>query len=92
MLRVIDHQMRTCKLDVHPDKTNTLNLRCHSEKQYPRKYDFLGFSIRPVMREVKGGRRLLPGIFVINSSKKAIREKFKDLGIHKRRILIKELA
>ena len=92
MLRVIDQRLRACKLALHPDKTKIVNLRGHSEKQYPRKYDFLGFSIRPVMGEVKGGRRFLPGIFVSNNAKKAIREKFSELEIHKRRIPIKELA
>jgi RNA-directed DNA polymerase len=92
MLRVIDQRMRSCKLSLHPDKTKIVNLRGESEKQYPRKYDFLGFSIRPVSREVKGGRRLLPGIFVSNNSKKAMREKFRQLEIHKHRIPIRELA
>ena len=92
MLRVIDQRMRACKLTLHPVKTKIVNLRGHSEKQYPRKYDFLGFSIRPVSRKVKGGRRLLPGIFVSNNAKKAIREKFRELEIHKRRIPLRELA
>lgn len=92
MLRVIDQRMRSCKLTLHPDKTKIVNLRGLSEKKYPRKYDFLGFCIRPVMREVKGGRRFLPGIFVSNNAKKAIREKFRELEIHKRRIPIRELA
>lgn len=92
MLRVIDQRMRACKLTLHPDKTKIVNLRGQSEKRYARKYDFLGFSIRPVMREVKGGRRLLPGIFVSNNAKKAIREKFRQMDIHKRRISLRELA
>lgn len=92
MLRVIGQRMSACKLTLHPDKTKIVNLRGQSEQQYPRKYDFLGFSIRPVMREVKSGRRFLPGIFVSNSSKKAIRAKFRELEIHKRRVPLRELA
>lgn len=92
MLRVIDQRMRACKLTLHPAKAKIVNLGGHSEKQYHRKYDFLGFSIRPVSRKVKNGRRLLPGIFVSNSSKKAIREKFRELAIHKYRIPLRELA
>lgn len=92
MLRVIDQRMRTCKLNLHPDKTKIINLRGQSEKQYPKKYDFLGFSIRPVWRAVKGGYRLLPGIFVSNKAKKAMREKFRELEIHKRRVSLQELA
>lgn len=92
MLRVIDQRMGACKLNLHPDKTKIINLRGQSEKQYPKKYDFLGFSIRPVWRAVKGGYRLLPGIFVSNNAKKAMREKFKELKIHKRRVSLRELA
>ena len=92
MLRVIGQRMRTCKLTLHPAKTKIVNLRGHSENRYPRKYDFLGFSIRPVMRQVKGGRRLLPGIFVSNTAKKAMRQKFREMQIHKRRISLRELA
>jgi len=61
-------------------------------RPYARKYDFLGFSIRPVRREVNGRWLLLPGTFVSQKSKKAIREKFRELEIHKRRVSIKELA
>src|SRR5690606_29932083 len=46
----------------------------------------------PVSREVKGGRRLLPGIIVSNSSKKAMRERCRQWEIHKHRIPIRELA
>lgn len=92
MLQVIDLRMRTCKLSLHPDKTKIVNLRGRSQKQYSKKYDFLGFSIRPVWRAVKGGYRLLPGIFVSNNAKKAMREKFRELKIHKRRVSLQELA
>ncbi len=92
MLRVIDQRMRACKLTLHPDKTKIVNLRGHSEKRYARKYDFQEFSIHPVMREVKGGRRFLPGIFVSNNAKKAMREKFRELEIHRHRMPLRALA
>lgn len=44
------------------------------------------------MREVKGGSRLLPGIFVSSNVKKAIREKFRQFEIRKRMIPMMELA
>jgi hypothetical protein len=92
MLRAIEQRMKTCKLTLHPEKTKIVNLRGRSEKRYARKYDFLGFSIRPVRRELNSRWLLLPGTFVSQKSKKAIREKFRELEIHKRRIPIEELA
>jgi RNA-directed DNA polymerase len=92
MMRAIEQRMKSCKLTLHPEKTKIVNLRGRSEKRYARKYDFLGFSIRPVRREVNGRWLLLPGTFVSQKSKKAIREKFRELEIHKRRIPIEELA
>jgi len=92
MLGVIDQRIPACKLTLHPDKTKIVNLRGHSEKRYAGKYDFLGFSVRPVMREVKGGRKFLPGIFAGNNAKKAMREKFSELEIRKHRMPLRELA
>lgn len=92
MMRAIRQRMNACKLTLHPEKTKIVNLRGRSEKRYPRKYDFLGFSIRPVRREIKGRWLLLPGTFVSQSSKKAIREKFRELELHKRRVPLEELA
>lgn len=92
MLRVIDSRMKSCKLSLHPVKSKIVNLRGKSAIRYPRKYDFLGFSIQPVLREVNGRLLLLPGTFASQKSKKAIREKFRELEIHKRRMPINELA
>jgi len=92
MLRVIDRRMKSCKLTLHPVKTKIVNLRGRADQRYSRKYDFLGFSIRPVMREVNGKRMLLPGTYVSINSKKAIREKFRQMELHKRRVPLKELA
>ena len=92
MLRAIEQRMKTCKLTLHPEKTKIVNLRGWSEQHYARKYDFLGFCIRPVRRAVNGRWLLLPGTFVSQKSKKAIREKFREMEIHKRRVSIKELA
>jgi group II intron reverse transcriptase/maturase len=92
VLRSIRQRMQVCGLKLHPDKTRIVNLRGKSEKRYPRKYDFLGFSIQPVMRKVNNRLMLLPGTFVSQSSKKAIRAKFNEMEIHKRRKPIAELA
>ncbi len=44
------------------------------------------------MREVNGKWMLLPGSFTSQKFKKAIREKFKEMEIHKRSVPIQELA
>lgn len=92
MLSAIRRRFEECKLTVHPEKTKIVNLRGQSMKRYPRKYDFLGFSIRPVLREVKTRRMLLPGTFVSQAAKKSIREKFRSMELHKRRVPIEELS
>lgn len=92
MLGMIDARMKACKLELHSAKTKIVNLRGKAEGSYPRSYDFLGFSFRPVIRNVKGALILMPGFFVSKESKKVIREKFRELEIHKRRIRIEELA
>jgi hypothetical protein len=45
-----------------------------------------------VMREISGRRMLLPGTFVSGASKTFIRNKFRDMEIHKRRKPIALLA
>ena len=65
---------------------------CNLSRRYPRKYNFLGFSIRPVMREINGRNILMPGTFVSISSKKAIRRMFSEMEIHKKRKPIEALA
>lgn len=92
MLARIRERMKACGLTVHPAKTRIVNLRGKSDRRYPRKYDFLGFTLRPVMREINGRWILMPGTFVSSASKTAIRRKFKELDIHKRRKPIEELA
>ena len=92
MLARIRERMSACGLILHPAKTRIVNLRGKSEKRYPRKYDFLGFTLRPVMREIKGRWLLMPDTFVSSASKTSIRRKFRDLEIHKRRKPIEALA
>jgi group II intron reverse transcriptase/maturase len=88
----IGERMQTCKLQLHPEKTKIVNLRGVSVERYARSYDFLGFTLRPVQRKVGERMMLLPGTFVSNKSKTAIRKKFKEWEIHKRRKPLVELA
>lgn len=92
MLGKIGERMQACKLQLHPKKTKIVNLRGVSVERYARSYDFLGFTLRPVQRKVGERMMLLPGTFVSNKSKTAIRNKFKEWEIHKRRKPLEELA
>ena len=92
MLRQIRQRMKSCDLELHPVKTKIVNLRGWSETKYPRKYDFLGFTIRASMQTIKGKGMLLPGTFVSIKSRTSIMGKFRELGIHKWRKPIQDIA
>lgn len=92
MLRQISQRMKNCHLELHPVKTKIVNLRGWSETKYPRKYDFLGFTIKASMQTIKGRGMLLPGTFVSIKSRTSILGKFRDLGIHKWRKPLQEIA
>jgi RNA-directed DNA polymerase len=92
MLKQIEKRMKACKLELHPVKTRIVNLRGQSIAKYPKKYDFLGFTIKPAMSKVKGKCMLLPGSFVSIKSKTAMLEKFRTIEIHKRRKPLEEIA
>jgi RNA-directed DNA polymerase len=92
MLRQVRQRMKTCFLELHPEKTKIVNLRGWSDTKYPRKYDFLGFTIKASMQTIKGKRMLLPGTFVSIKSRTSILGKFREMQIHKWRKPIKEVA
>jgi group II intron reverse transcriptase/maturase len=92
MLRQIRQRMKACHLELHPVKTKIVNLRGRSETKYPRKYDFLGFTIKASMQTIKGRGMLLPGTFVSIKSRTSILGKFRELGIHKWRKPLQEIA
>ena len=92
VLRSIEQRMRTCKLKLHPTKTKIVNLRGRATERYPRKYDFLGFTIKPCHRIIQGKGKVMPGTFVSTASKVRITEKFRKLNIHKWRKPIEEVA
>jgi group II intron reverse transcriptase/maturase len=92
MLRQIKGRMNNCKLNLHPDKTRIINLRGRATKQYPKGFDFLGFTIRPDAYIYKGRIKAVPGIFVSQKSKKSITQKFRDMNIHKWRTSLEHIA
>ena len=92
VMKQIDRRLNTCKLNLHPEKTKIINLRGKAEKKYPKKYDFLGFTIRPNWCSINNKMMLVPSIFISTKSESSVLEKFKKLEIHKRRKPIEELA
>jgi group II intron reverse transcriptase/maturase len=92
VLKQISERLAQCKLELHPEKTKIVNLRGKSEEQYQKKYDFLGFSIKPQWCKINGRGMLLPSIFISGKSERSIFAKFKAMELHKRRIKLEELA
>ena len=90
VLRQIDERLTHCKLTLHPAKTKIVNLRGKSEKKYAKKYDFIGFTIRPQWFKIKG--MLMPSIFISTKSETSIIEKFRQMQIHRKRTTIEQLA
>jgi hypothetical protein len=90
---MIQRRMQTCKLTLHPEKTQIINLYGHSTKRYPKSFNFLGFTIRPKSyRSFRNSEKIcvLPVITVSQKSKTGIMEKFRTLHIHKWRSLTLE--
>ncbi|WP_298357125.1 group II intron reverse transcriptase/maturase [Runella sp.] len=83
MMKGITRRMNDCKLNLHPTKTQIVNLRGESIQEYAKKYDFLGFTIKPSMVKFKERLKVVPSTFVSTKSKKSILQKFKSLEIHK---------
>ena len=92
MLREISKRMTACKLQLHPVKTQIVNLRGESKENYPKGYDFLGFTIKPNMVKFKEKLKVVPSTVVSTKSKKSIMQKFKSLEIHKWRKPIQVIA
>lgn len=92
VLSQIRQRLSFCKLSLHPDKTKIVNLRGTAQKEYPKSYDFLGFTIRPHWCKINGRMLLVPSIFISDKSKQSVLGKFRELQIHKRRKPILEIA
>jgi group II intron reverse transcriptase/maturase len=92
MLRQIKSRMNACKLTLHPEKTKIINLRGISLNRYPKRYDFLGFTIKPASFKTKGKIIAIPGIFVSQKSKTGILQKIREMNIHKWRTSLEHIA
>lgn len=89
---MIEKRMKACKLQLHPEKTKVVHLRGESRKKYPRKLDFLGFSLRVQMVRTKVGLKLMPTSVISSKSKSGVLAKFRSMKIHKMRISIEGVS
>lgn len=89
---MIEKRMRACKLQLHPEKTKIVHFRGESRKKYPRKLDFLGFSLRVQMVRTKVGLKLMPTSVISCKSKSSVLAKFRSMKIHKMRISIEGVS
>lgn len=94
MLRQIRERLKECKLTLHPEKTKIINLRGKSDEKYPRSYDFLGYTLRPVWTFVKTSQKFRLVVMPIMSKKSqsSVFDKLRKLKIHKHRKPIEQLA
>jgi group II intron reverse transcriptase/maturase len=92
VLNKIRERMTQCKLTLHPDKTRIINPRRNTEKRYPLKFDFLGYTFKPVWSKTKKGFRLLIAPVMSIKSKNSVVDKIRKLKIHKMRCKIEEIA
>jgi hypothetical protein len=92
MLGQIKCRMNDCKLEMHKEKTQIINLRGFAQKRYAKGFDFLGFTIRPEAYKFKGIIKAIPGIFVSQKAKNSIMEKLREMNIHKWRTKLEQIA
>lgn len=85
MLTQIKERMESCQLELKPQKTKIVNLGGSSKTKYPKKYDFLGFSLRRKRVKTKKGFKNLPSIDVSIKSRAKIMRKIRGWNIHKSR-------
>lgn len=92
VLKMIRQRMTDCKLMLHPVKTKIINLRGKTEKKYPRSFDFLGFTIRPLWSKTSKGNKLMVSNFMSTKSKTRVLAKFSSFNIHKWRKPLEAIA
>jgi len=92
ILWVIQKRMSECKLTVHPVKTKIINLTGITTNVYPRKFDFLGYTFKPLWSKTKKGFRLMIAPIMSVKSRSSVLEKLRGLHIHKRRCKLDDLA
>jgi RNA-directed DNA polymerase len=92
LLKMIRYRLQACKLELNEQKSKIVNLRGQSERKYPRSFDFLGFTIRPLWMKTKGGCKLMPNAHISRKAASSALEKFRTSRIHCMRKGLREVA
>jgi len=92
LMTLIEKRMRSCKLELHPDKTKVVHFRGEATRKYPRSLDFLGFTVRLQLVQTKVGAKLMTTSVISCKAKKATMEKFRAMRLHKKRGSIERLS
>lgn len=87
ILKALDERMKTCKLELHPQKTKIVYCKDKDRiKEYSNvEFDFLGYTFKGLFIKNKTGK--LGTNFIASASKKSnklFRDKIKALEIHKK--------
>ena len=92
VLKQVTQRLETCKLTVHPVKTKIVNLRGKSASKYPRKFDFLGYTLQPSWVKTKNGFQVMIEPRMSQASMKSVTDKIRKLHIHRWRKPIEVIA
>jgi len=92
LLQQIQQRMTACKLTLHPVKTKIVNLTGLTQEKYPRKFDFLGYTFKPLWSKTKKGFHLMIAPIMSMKSRSSVLEKLGELKIHKMRCKIQDIA
>lgn len=85
VLAMIRKRLVECKLADHRGKTRVINMRGITKEKHPRSFDFLGFTFKPYWTKTAKGFKILITNFMSQRSMSSVMDKFRKLGLHKRR-------
>jgi RNA-directed DNA polymerase len=97
VLNAIKNRLEKCKLRLSEQKTKIVHCQAYNRtrhKNYPKKFDFLGFTFKPRPKATKEGRMFLGyDCEISQKSQTRIIQKWKDLKFHKQsNIVIQDIA
>lgn len=97
VLNAIKNRLEKCKLRLSEQKTKIVHCQAYNRtrhKNYPKKFDFLGFTFKPRPKATKEGRMFLGyDCEISQKSQTRIIQKWKNLKFHKQSdITIQDIA
>jgi hypothetical protein len=97
VLNAIKTRLEQCKLRLSEQKTKIVHCQAYNrvrQKNYPKKFDFLGFTFKPRTKSTKEGRLFLGfDCEISQKSQTRITQKWLDLKFHKQsNIVIQDIA